>query len=106
MDEEFAEGCIRAGAAVGFATASSLLVPIGSTLVGACAGQMCDMLPYVNHAIPEAISHIGNAFTDGDTVRSAASYLEGNLDKIGAAAGFLGALRKYKFEDLTLKFKN
>ena len=59
-----------------------------STLVGAAAGQVCDWIPYVSHAIPEGIAYVANAFTDGDTMQQATEYLEGNLDKVGAATGF------------------
>ena len=57
---------------------------------GALGGQILDMCPYFNHAIPEGIAYLGNAFTEQDTVEKATKGLRGNLDKIGAVAGFLG----------------
>jgi hypothetical protein len=56
-------------------------------LIGGLAGEICDQLPYLHHAIPEGISYFTNAFTANDASTSA-GLLDGNIDKLGAVAGF------------------
>ena len=92
MDKENIKGiAIGAAGLAGIVAGAGALYFAGialSTLVGAAAGQVCDWIPYVSHAIPEGIAYVANAFTEGDTVQQAKEYLEGNLEKVGAAAGF------------------
>lgn len=66
-----------------------LSVTVGAG-VGAITGEILDHLPYLRHAIPEGIAYLGNAFTDQDTIQKAKQCLDGNLDKVGAAVGFIG----------------
>lgn len=67
----------------------------GAAIVGGLAGQICDILPYINHAIPEGIGYVAGYFTDADKVKAATEALDGNLDKVGAAIGFYTGLRDY-----------
>ena len=70
---------------------------IGSTLgagIGAVCGQILDWVPYLNHAIPEGVAYLGNAFGDTDNTREVIGTLEGNLDKVGAGMGFVGGFLK------------
>jgi len=57
--------------------------------IGAITGEVLDHVPYLNHAIPEGIAYIGNAFTDQNTVNETAQYLQGNLDKVCALIGVI-----------------
>ena len=51
-----------------------------STAVGAFMGEILDHIPYFNTAIPKAIEELTRS-----------SYFYGNLDKLGAALGFIGS---------------
>jgi len=84
-------GAVLVGAG---ATAVAFVAATGGALMGGLAGQICDIIPYVNHAIPEGIAYVGNCFTEGDTAKEATQYLQGNIDKLGAAAGFVGGYFK------------
>lgn len=68
-----------------------LINPLLSTAFGLVVGEMFDRLPYLDNIIPEGIAYIGNAFTEQDTVKKTTDYLYGNIDKIGAASGFIGS---------------
>jgi hypothetical protein len=58
--------------------------------MGAIGGEILDWIPYLNRAIPKGIAYVGNAFSDQDNTKQTIEYLQGNLDKVGAVAGFLG----------------
>ena len=74
----------------GIGTAVVIFASVAGAGFGAIGGEILDHMPYLNHAIPEGIAYLGNAFSDQDTVEEATQYLQGNLDKVGAAMGFLG----------------
>ena len=59
-------------------------------VVGSAIGECLDHIPYLNYAIPQGIAYLGNAFSDQNTVKDTVQYLYGNLDKVGAAVGFIG----------------
>ena len=63
--------------------------------IGLGLGELADNVPYVNEAIPKAISYIGNAFTGVDTVEQSMNYLVGNLDKISGLLGFIYGFKKH-----------
>lgn len=73
----------------GVAAALVALQASAGAAFGAIAGQIIDWVPYFNQAIPEGIAYVGNALIGQDTA-STIECLQGNLDKVGAAAGFLG----------------
>jgi hypothetical protein len=50
-----------------------------ATGIAAVMGEAMDHVPYINTAVPEAINQIAKT-----------EYFHGNLDKLGAALGFLG----------------
>ena len=78
----------------GIGAAVVVVASVAGAGFGAIGGEILDHVPYLNHAIPEGIAYIGNAFSDQDTVKNAKEYLQGNLDKVGAAMGFLGGYVK------------
>ncbi len=76
----------------GVAAVGAGVVVIGATLgagVGAVCGEILDHVPYLNHAIPEGIGYLSN-YIKPENVREAQNTLQGNLDKVGAAMGFVG----------------
>lgn len=92
--EDIAKGMGKTLLAVGGLTATTFVATTAGAFIGGMAGQFCDLAPYLNHAIPEGIAYIGNAFTEGDSTRETINYLTGNLDKVGAVAGFFGVYFK------------
>ncbi len=83
--------------AIGIGVGAALMAAHASAgaAFGAIAGQILDWMPYFNHAIPEGIAYVGNAIFGQDAAPTI-EYLQGNLDKVGAAAGFLGGFVRAK----------
>ncbi len=79
---------------VGAGGAAILIVAsaAGATL-GALAGEILDNVPYIRHAIPEGMCYLAN-FINPDTAEKAKNAMYGNLDKVGAAVGFLSPYLK------------
>ena len=67
-----------------------ILVSTGGALLGGLTGEICDNTPYIYSAIPEGIGNLARYFVDSKYVTEATSYMTGNLDKLGAAFGFIG----------------
>jgi len=58
----------------------AIIAGLGITVgVAALAGEAMDHVPYISTAVPEAIKGLTNS-----------EYFYGNLDKLGAALGFIG----------------
>ncbi len=75
-----AAGVIITGAAIG-------------SITGSFVGEVLDHLPYLKHAIPEGLSYLAN-YINPEAAKQAKIALEGNLDKVGAAMGFIGGFYK------------
>ena len=87
----------KIGAGVIVAGIGGVAVMFGASVgaaFGALGGQILDWIPYLNSAIPEGIAYLGNAVSDTDTTQDTLRHLEGNLDKVGAAMGFVGGYLK------------
>ena len=63
------------------------------TGIGAGMGEILDHVPYFNHAIPDGVGYIANYFNP-ETAQRGRELLYGNLDKLGAALGFIGGFLK------------
>lgn len=72
-------------------------VIVGGTVLGTAAGagmgEIIDHVPYFNRAIPNGIGYIANYFNP-EAARTGRELLYGNLDKLGAALGFVGGFLK------------
>ncbi len=64
-------------------------VTIGDAALGALCGEILDRTPYLKHAIPDGLNYLAMYITP-ETAKQAKTALEGNLDKVGAAMGFIG----------------
>ena len=69
------------------------IATIGGAAVGALCGEILDHIPYLSHAIPEGLYYLTN-YINPDAAEYAKTALEGNLDKVGAAIGFIVGLYK------------
>jgi len=69
---------------------------IGS-VIGALCGEILDHVPYLNNAIPEGLGYLGSCIS-GENTETEVEALKGNLDKLGAALGFIGGFFKSTFE--------
>jgi hypothetical protein len=78
------------GAGTSLVTAGLIILgaSVGSA-VGAIGGEILDHIPYLKKAIPDGIGYLTNYINPDATVNAQAA-LYGNLDKIGAAMGFIG----------------
>ncbi len=88
--EDIAKGIGVGTIALVGTSAVALLYGTAGSFMGALAGQICDVVPYVKHAIPEGIGYIAQYISDAETAKHATQALYGNLDKVGAALGFTG----------------
>ena len=66
-----------------------LIYAIGGAVVGAVCGEILDYIPYLKDAIPQGLGLLFNFFSLENTL-PACNILKGNLDKLGAALGFIG----------------
>jgi hypothetical protein len=92
-------------------TVTVLAATVGSATVGAICGEVLDYVPYLSSAIPEGIEYLAR-FVNPETTQEVRVTLQGNLDKVGAAAGFVGgffrtnhtiASNKNKVDEVKLK---
>jgi len=81
-----------AAAAAGIAGAVVVSSTAGAA-VGSLCGEILDHIPYLNRAIPEGLYYLAN-YINPDAAEYAKTDLEGNLDKVGAAMGFIGGFYK------------
>ncbi|MBN2095129.1 MAG: hypothetical protein JW727_03720 [Candidatus Aenigmarchaeota archaeon] len=79
----------------GLAALGGLIVigSIAGALMGAVSGEVLDHTPYLGEAVINGFEYLGN-FVSPDYASQSAEALQGNLDKAGAAAGFLGGFLK------------
>lgn len=87
---------LAAGGVVAVTAGLIIAAPIIGCGIGALCGEVLDHTPYFKKAIPEGIAYL-TGYINPEASEKSKVLLQGNLDKVGAALGFIGGFFKSSY---------